>query len=67
MAKRVRFTRDKHRFVVTEDSCRVYRREYLQDDWGRYEREYAVSPQKRTGMIRKYSADVEAARSTLCG
>lgn len=58
---RVRFTREGHRFVVTENSCRVYKR--IDDGWG--STEYPVSPQKRTGMIRKYANEVEEARSTI--
>jgi len=60
---RARFTREGHRFVVTENSVKVYERV---DEDG-FSSEYPVSPQKRTGMIRKYAGEVEAARATLNG
>ena len=60
---RARFTREGHRFVVTENTCRVYER--IEDDYGSTER--VVSPQKRVGMTRKYADDVETARNTLNG
>lgn len=60
---RVRFTREGHRFVVTENSCRVYER--VDTPW--ISSEYPVSPQKRTGMIRKYSNEIENARQNLRG
>jgi hypothetical protein len=57
----VRFTKNKHRFVVTENSCRVYRR--IDNRYISTER--LVSPQKRTGLIRKHIDEIEAARKTL--
>lgn len=58
---RARFTREGHRFVVRDNSVRVYKRV----DEGYYSNEFAVSPQKRTGMVRKYMVEVEAARNLL--
>lgn len=58
-----RFTREGHRFVVTESTCRVYKR--IDDALG--STEVKVSPQKRVGMARKYSDDVENARMSLNG
>ena len=63
MSNRARFTRDGYRFVVTENTCRVYERY----DKGNTSTEYAVSPQKRTAMVRKYNEDIEAVRNTLNG
>ncbi len=58
---RARFTRDGHRFVVTENSAKVYER--IDND--EISTEYAVSPQKRTAMLKKYASDVEDARIQL--
>ena len=55
---RIRFTRENHRFVITENSCRVYER-YDADG---FSTEYAVSPQKRVGMIKKYNKEVRDAQ-----
>lgn len=58
---KVRFTKSGHRFVVTENSCKVYRRV---DEKG-FSSEYAVTPQKRSALIRKFSADIESARESI--
>ena len=64
---RIRFTREGHRFVVTENSCRVYKRV---DGWDglleyEYSTEFSVSPQKRIGMINKYKNDVAMATNII--
>ena len=58
---RKRFTKDGHRFAVTEISCGVYERV----DVDGFSSEYAVSPQKRTAMIKKFKYEVLDARETL--
>ncbi len=55
MTNTVRFTIDGYRFHVTPNKTRVYARE------GNTER--AVSPQKRTAMIRKYSDTINEVRT----
>ena len=56
MKNTVRFTIDGYRFHVTPEKTRIYLRD------GNTER--AVSPQKRTAMIRKYSDTINEVRAT---
>jgi len=64
---RIRFTREGHRFVVTENSCRVYKRV---DSWDglleyEYSTEFSVSPQKRIGMTKKYADEISLAKGII--
>lgn len=58
---RIRFTKDGYRFLVGEDTCRVFQRIHTKDE----NTERAVSHQKRTKLVAKYADDIKEYRKSL--
>lgn len=63
---RARFTKNKIRFVVTENDVKFYRRNYNVDGYGT-ETEHAVTPQYAGTLRKKYASVIDGVRKTLNG